>query len=137
VTESKQIIDHCIVRGGSFFDTANAYTKGHSEKIIGDHVGRPPARRDGIVVATMALELGLGITPSSPLENSSRARRRAIRSGPFGGNGHDVAPAVSHDCGANPLDQALKVSSRAARRSRATAFVARVQPDPSARPGSR
>ena len=24
-------------RGGNFLDTANAYTKGHSEKIIGDY----------------------------------------------------------------------------------------------------
>ena len=30
-------------RGGNFIDTANVYTKGHSEEIIGDHFGR--ARR--------------------------------------------------------------------------------------------
>jgi aryl-alcohol dehydrogenase-like predicted oxidoreductase len=28
------------------------YTKGHSEKIIGDHLGRHPSRRDRVVIAT-------------------------------------------------------------------------------------
>ena len=38
--------------GGNFIDTANAYTKGHSEKIIGDHVGRDPGKRGRLVIAT-------------------------------------------------------------------------------------
>ena len=40
VEESQQIIDRYLERGGNFIDTANVYTKGHSEKIIGDHLGR-------------------------------------------------------------------------------------------------
>ncbi|HBL15809.1 MAG TPA: aldo/keto reductase, partial [Elusimicrobia bacterium] len=44
VEDSKAILDRYIERGGNFIDTANVYTKGHSEKIIGDHVGREPAR---------------------------------------------------------------------------------------------
>jgi aryl-alcohol dehydrogenase-like predicted oxidoreductase len=52
VEESQQIIDRFIEFGGNFIDTANAYTKGHSEKIIGDHVGRHSARRDRLVIAT-------------------------------------------------------------------------------------
>ena len=39
-------------RGGNFIDTANVYTKGHSEKIIGDHLGRHPSKRDRVVIAT-------------------------------------------------------------------------------------
>jgi aryl-alcohol dehydrogenase-like predicted oxidoreductase len=50
--ESQQIIDRFIERGGNFIDTANFYTKSHSEKIIGDHVGRHSARRDRLVIAT-------------------------------------------------------------------------------------
>src|ERR1700723_3879239 len=50
--ESRQIIDRFVDLGGNFIDTANFYTKGHSEKIIGDHVGRHPARRDRLVIAT-------------------------------------------------------------------------------------
>lgn len=52
VEESQQIIDRFLELGGNFIDTANFYTKSHSEKILGDHVGRHPARRDRLVLAT-------------------------------------------------------------------------------------
>ena len=52
VKESQQIIDRFIELGGNFIDTANLYTKSHSEKILGDHVGRHGARRDRLVIAT-------------------------------------------------------------------------------------
>jgi aryl-alcohol dehydrogenase-like predicted oxidoreductase len=52
VEESQRIIDRFIELGGNFIDTANFYTKSHSEKIIGDHVGRHAARRDRLVIAT-------------------------------------------------------------------------------------
>ncbi len=52
VEESQAIMDRYIELGGNFIDTANFYTKSHSEKIIGDHVGRHAARRDRLVIAT-------------------------------------------------------------------------------------
>jgi aryl-alcohol dehydrogenase-like predicted oxidoreductase len=52
VEESQQIMDHYIAAGGNFIDTANFYTKSHSEKIIGDHLGRYPDKRDRLVIAT-------------------------------------------------------------------------------------
>jgi aryl-alcohol dehydrogenase-like predicted oxidoreductase len=52
VEESQQIMDRFIAAGGNFIDTANFYTKSHSEKIIGDHLGRHPAKRDRLVIAT-------------------------------------------------------------------------------------
>ncbi len=52
VEESCQILDRFIELGGNFIDTANVYTRGHSEKIIGDHIGRHPAKRDRVVIAT-------------------------------------------------------------------------------------
>jgi len=52
VEESQQIMDHFIAAGGNFIDTANFYTKSHSEKIIGDHIGRHPDKRDRLVIAT-------------------------------------------------------------------------------------
>ena len=52
VEESQRIIDRFIELGGNFIDTANFYTKSHSEKIIGDHVGRHAVRRDRLVIAT-------------------------------------------------------------------------------------
>ncbi|OBI77347.1 aldo/keto reductase [Mycobacterium asiaticum] len=52
VEESQQIIDRYLELGGNFIDTANFYTASHSEKIIGDHIGRHPDRRDRTVIAT-------------------------------------------------------------------------------------
>ena len=52
VKDSEAIMDRFIERGGNFLDTANAYTKGHSEQIIGDHLGRHANRRDRLVLAT-------------------------------------------------------------------------------------
>ena len=52
VPESETIIATFLDRGGNFIDTANVYTKGHSEKIIGDFIGRNRARRDRAVIAT-------------------------------------------------------------------------------------
>ncbi|MCA9706079.1 MAG: aldo/keto reductase, partial [Myxococcales bacterium] len=52
VADSTAIIDRYVERGGNFIDTANMYTKGHSETIIGDHVGHDRAKRDRLVIAT-------------------------------------------------------------------------------------
>jgi aryl-alcohol dehydrogenase-like predicted oxidoreductase len=52
VPESEAIMARFMDRGGNFIDTANVYTKGHSEKIIGDFIGRDRARRDRVVIAT-------------------------------------------------------------------------------------
>jgi aryl-alcohol dehydrogenase-like predicted oxidoreductase len=52
VEESQQILDRYLGAGGNFIDTANAYTRGHSEKILGDHLGRHPSKRDRVVIAT-------------------------------------------------------------------------------------
>lgn len=50
--ESKAILDAYTGAGGNFLDTANMYTKGHSEAIIGEHIGQHRARRDCLVIAT-------------------------------------------------------------------------------------
>lgn len=52
VKDSEAILDRFIELGGNFIDTANFYTKGHSEKIIGDHLGHDPHKRDRLVIAT-------------------------------------------------------------------------------------
>ena len=51
VAESEAIISRFLERGGNFIDTANGYTKGHSEAIIGDYFARV-GRRDRAVIAT-------------------------------------------------------------------------------------
>ncbi|WP_435260499.1 aldo/keto reductase [Streptomyces sp. 1222.5] len=52
VADSEAILAHYIERGGNFLDTANIYTNGHSEKIIGDYVSRRGPLRDRLVIAT-------------------------------------------------------------------------------------
>ncbi len=73
VEDSNAIMDAYIDRGGNFLDTANIYTKGHSEKIIGDHVGKDPAKRDRLVIATKFLG---NLYPGDP--NGGGAHRKAI-----------------------------------------------------------
>jgi len=52
--ESAEILSAYLAAGGNFVDTANIYTKGHSEKIIGDYFASGPGkgRRDRVVIAT-------------------------------------------------------------------------------------
>ena len=73
VKDSEAIMDAFIERGGNFIDTANAYTKGHSEKIIGDHVGRHPNKRDRLVIAT---KFFANMYPGDP--NGGGANRKTI-----------------------------------------------------------
>jgi aryl-alcohol dehydrogenase-like predicted oxidoreductase len=41
-----------LERGGNFIDTANSYTNGHSEKIIGDFFAQAKGHRDRVVIGT-------------------------------------------------------------------------------------
>jgi aryl-alcohol dehydrogenase-like predicted oxidoreductase len=52
VAEAEKILDAYLDRGGNFVDTANFYTNGHSEAIVGDYFAARPGRRDRIVLAT-------------------------------------------------------------------------------------
>jgi aryl-alcohol dehydrogenase-like predicted oxidoreductase len=51
-TEAASILGRYLARGGNFIDTANVYTKGHSEAIIGEAIGSNRTRRDRVVIAT-------------------------------------------------------------------------------------
>jgi aryl-alcohol dehydrogenase-like predicted oxidoreductase len=52
VPEAESIMARYLERGGNFIDTANGYTLGHSEAIVGDYVARQPGLRDRLVIAT-------------------------------------------------------------------------------------
>ena len=52
VEESERILSAYFERGGNFVDTANFYTNGHSEKILGDHFAKRPGRRDRVILAS-------------------------------------------------------------------------------------
>lgn len=50
--DSHKILSRFIELGGNFIDTANFYTHGHSEQIIGDYLKSKVRRRDQLVIAT-------------------------------------------------------------------------------------
>ena len=52
VADSEAILAAYLDQGGNFIDTANIYTNGHSEKIIGDYFARQKGRRDRVALAT-------------------------------------------------------------------------------------
>ena len=52
VETSQAILQRYVELGGNFIDTANFYTFGHSETILGDHLARHPGLRDRLVLAT-------------------------------------------------------------------------------------
>ncbi|MFJ8153732.1 aldo/keto reductase [Streptomyces sp. NPDC094468] len=52
VEESEKILQTYLDLGGNFVDTANFYTNGHSEAILGDFLAARPGRRDRLVLAT-------------------------------------------------------------------------------------
>ncbi|WP_186055193.1 aldo/keto reductase [Burkholderia gladioli] len=63
VADSEAILASFLDRGGNFVDTANFYTKGQSEQIIGDVLARDPSRRHRIVLAT---KFGVNPYPGDP-----------------------------------------------------------------------
>lgn len=50
--ESANILAAYLDRGGNSIDTANIYTNGHSEKIVGDYFAGRSALRDRVVIGT-------------------------------------------------------------------------------------
>jgi aryl-alcohol dehydrogenase-like predicted oxidoreductase len=52
VEESEKILATYLDRGGNFVDTANFYTNGHSERILGDFFAALPGRREHVVLAS-------------------------------------------------------------------------------------
>ena len=61
--DSEKIIRRFMELGGNFIDTASIYTNGHSEKIIGDVIGRHAAIRNNMVVGT---KFGGNTFPGNP-----------------------------------------------------------------------
>ena len=81
--ESESILARYRELGGYFLDTSNAYNNGHSEKIIGDAIGRESSKRDRMVIGTkMANNLypgdpnGGGCGTKSIIEQCEQSLRR-------------------------------------------------------------
>lgn len=71
--ESFAMFDEYRNRGGNFIDTANIYTAGHSERIIGDYLSQNRIRRDEIVLGT---KFYCNLFPGDP--NGGGAGRKAL-----------------------------------------------------------
>jgi aryl-alcohol dehydrogenase-like predicted oxidoreductase len=71
--ESQAILAAYLGAGGNFIDTANIYTLGHSEEIIGDFFAKGGAVRDRAVIATKFFG---NLHPGDP--NGGGAGRKAI-----------------------------------------------------------
>jgi aryl-alcohol dehydrogenase-like predicted oxidoreductase len=52
VEDSVRMLNRYVQLGGNFVDTANMYTFGHSESIVGDYLAADRSRRQELVIAT-------------------------------------------------------------------------------------
>ena len=73
VAESEAILRRFLEAGGNFVDTANGYTLGHSERIIGDYFAHDRGRRDRVVIAT---KFFTNLYPNDP--NGGGASRKSL-----------------------------------------------------------
>src|ERR1700694_4887461 len=67
------ILAEYLDRGGNVVDTANIYTNGHSEKIIGDFFAAQPGLRDRVVLST---KFFANLNPGDP--NGGGGGRKAL-----------------------------------------------------------
>jgi aryl-alcohol dehydrogenase-like predicted oxidoreductase len=70
---AEAILAEYLDRGGNVVDTANTYTNGHAEKIVGDFFAARPGRRDRVVLST---KFFANLHPGDP--NGGGAGRKAI-----------------------------------------------------------
>jgi aryl-alcohol dehydrogenase-like predicted oxidoreductase len=73
VQESEAILARFLEQGGNFIDTANGYTLGHSETIIGEALAQDRSRRARVVIAT---KFYTNLFPGDP--NGGGASRKSL-----------------------------------------------------------
>jgi aryl-alcohol dehydrogenase-like predicted oxidoreductase len=71
--EATAIMGRFVELGGNFIDTANFYTKGNSEVVIGNYIRTRKARRDNLVIATKFFS---SLYPGDP--NAGGASRKSL-----------------------------------------------------------
>ena len=71
--DSEKVLAHYLDQGGNFIDTANGYSLGHSEKIIGDFFRQGKGKRGRAVIAT---KFFMNLFAGDP--NGGGAGRKAI-----------------------------------------------------------
>jgi aryl-alcohol dehydrogenase-like predicted oxidoreductase len=73
VGQSNAMIDEYVDAGGNSIDTANIYTNGHAEAIVGDWLQAHPGRRDRLVIGS---KFFVSLHPGDP--NGGGPSRKAI-----------------------------------------------------------
>ena len=73
IDEARRMFDTYVERGGNFIDTANIYTNGTSERLVGQFAA---ARRHSLVIAT---KYSMTVTPNDP-NSSGNHRKNMMRS---------------------------------------------------------
>jgi len=68
---AKAILARYIELGGNFIDTANGYTFGHAEHIIGEYLGKNSGLRDRLVLAT---KFGMNLYTGDPNGGGASAK---------------------------------------------------------------
>jgi aryl-alcohol dehydrogenase-like predicted oxidoreductase len=71
--QARQIFDSYLDRGGNFIDTANHYTNGTSEQLVGEFANR---LRDRLVIAT---KYTLSTRPDDPTPGATTAKTWSSR----------------------------------------------------------
>ena len=71
---STEILARYLDAGGNFIDTANRYSDGASETVIGEYLAKNPHLRDRLVIAS---KFALTMDPADP--NNGGTSRKAIR----------------------------------------------------------
>lgn len=74
VDESRKVLDDFLEAGGNFIDTANVYTNGTSESLLGEFLG---ADRDRVVLATKYTNAMPGTDPNAA-GNQRKSMMRAV-----------------------------------------------------------
>ncbi|KYG02387.1 aldo/keto reductase [Sorangium cellulosum] len=103
--ESRRIFDAYVDRGGNFIDTANKYTNGTSERLVGEFAGD---RRERLVLAT---KYTLSMRPGDP-NSSGNHRKNMVRSveaslGRLATDTIDILYLHAWD-GTTPVDEVLR-----------------------------
>ncbi|BDI28510.1 oxidoreductase [Capsulimonas corticalis] len=71
--EARRIFDSYVEAGGNFFDTADAYQSGESERLLGEFIA---ANRDDFVVAT---KYTMAIAPGAGISVTGNSRKNMVR----------------------------------------------------------
>ena len=91
--EAEQLVGRALDAGINFIDTADVYSEGRSEEILGQALKNLNVPRENVVVATKVFgETGTAGAPAPPLQTGSLYGQRGV--GTRSGEGEPAPPAA-------------------------------------------